>query len=237
MFVQGASVERLLDEIARREPGFDLDDEIVAELRTAGLPEQVIRAMAERARPASPPAPVEPPVDAAPALDLLLNPDRRPGTPEVLRVTGEIALPDGGAGVPIEDVALFVVCLSPTHVPDHWRAASPLGRDFERMPRHRVLLFLDGARHTPRRQGDDLLELDLPERIAVALEPGASHDLMLGVALGAGGRYFLLAGDRRDGFVPGPAAELRATIRSGRGTAPEPGAIEVRFAPASEPAR
>jgi hypothetical protein len=43
--------------------------------------------------------------------------------------------------VAVTSAAYFVACTTAEHVPDHWRNKSPIGRDFIRMPRHRMLSF------------------------------------------------------------------------------------------------
>ena len=45
-------------------------------------------------------------------------------------------------------LAVVLLCRTATHVPDHWRNQTPLGRDFSSVPRHRLLAFLAGARKT-----------------------------------------------------------------------------------------
>ena len=132
------------------------DEEMVVELGAAGVPQSVIDAMLERMAelaPAEEPVlAVEPlalPEEAPPSLRILLNPDRKPGKPSLLRISGEVDfqmrrnldLDRLAEGSEFSDIAIFLACRSPTHVPDHWRSQSALGRDFDRMPRHRLLLL------------------------------------------------------------------------------------------------
>ncbi len=223
MFAAGRGTAAILEEIARRPQRFVLDGEILEELRAAGLPPEILAAMrakkaeADRAeRPAPPPAIVE---ETRVPLTLLLNPGRRPGKPERLPLAPKVGSELGRSlelepalvGSDFEDVALVLACLSPTHVPDHWRSASPLGRDFARTPRHEVLSFLAGA---VRVEQD--LWLEIPPSLEALLDPGAAHDLLLGVAAQIGGRFYLLDYDVWEGVLPRPSPGLTATISKGR---------------------
>jgi hypothetical protein len=226
MSVRGASAEAIIAEVGSRPAQFALDEEMIAELVAAGVPQVVIDAMLERMaelEPVDEPVLAQEPAlsgEAPPLLRILLNPDRKPDKPELLRLSDERSEFSG--------IAIFLACRSPTHVPDHWRSRSPLGRDFERMPRHRLLSFVDGAEHKQRKNGPDLFELEIPPALEVALEADAPHHLMLGVAVEIEGRYYLGASIDWEGFVLDEARDLRATITSGKHTTTGE-RVQIRF--------
>lgn len=236
MYARGLPQETILGEISARQVDFDLDDEMLAELRAAGLPAVLIQAMLDRtARERVAAGPREAPAQAPgpPRLRVLFNPDRRDGKPELLRLTGEELdrFAEDGA---LEDVAIFLACLTPTHVPDHWRAQSALGRDFDGMPRHRLLAFVGGAAHRERSGEPDQLELAIPPELEVELQAGVEHDLMLGIAVEFAGRYRHMANDRWAGFVLEGPREIRAEISSWKRPA-NLGRLAVRFDKPTEP--
>jgi len=185
LLVAGTPEERILERIRSSPVDFDLSDEMLRELRAAGLSETVIEAMLERQReldapkaaPADETGEVEPvPV---PRLVLRLDPNWKPTEKRprpVLRVRDAIdpplreALRLRGDDSRFTDAAIFLACRTADHVPDQWRSKSPLGRDFINTPRHRLLAFLPGA---VRREGGRLREI--ASRMAVV--PGERESL------------------------------------------------------------
>jgi hypothetical protein len=169
MLVGGQSVRAIVDAIAAAEPEFDLSEEMLEELRRAGVPPPVLRAMRERQaaadrasareEAATEPAPAVP---AGPVLTLQI--ERAPGVPDgvpeallypvLLDDTTATALQVGDAPGEraVSDLAFFIACRTADHVPDQWRMRSPLGRDFVSMPRHGMLLFHAGATRFPARE-------------------------------------------------------------------------------------
>ncbi len=144
----------------------------------------------------------------------------------------------------ITDVAVYVACQSATHVPDHWRSQTPLGRDFITVTRHRMLRFLPGATEEPGRavlgpalpslfgggtavpQGAAVLRLEIPPELALELDPSVPHELSVGIAVQIGGRYYRVSGDTRREFVPDQSGRaLEAQIRTANNL--DPWAIEV----------
>jgi hypothetical protein len=225
LFVAGQPVDAIAHEIATRPGTYDLSPEMLAELRLAGLPETLIDAM-RRTQPAPAPAPTpapEPAPAAAPAparIRITLSGDLK------LELAAEIDAERARAWglTRIEDrqlsgAALYLACTSATHVPDYWRNASPLGGDLQSMPRHEMLSFIPLQLEA---QGKDRRRATLPASFEVVLSAGEPHDLTLGLALGAGGRYFRLADGSQAGFVAtAGAAELRARITRKAGRPPE----------------
>ena len=230
--LRGEDPKEIIALIERSEVEFDLSDEMVDELKLAGVNDSIIRAMRRRTeRAETPPAAVEPEIPAAPTptLTLRLNPNWEGKEPphiklinalderwaEMLRITENDPM--------IEDVALTLFCRTADHVPDQWRSKSPLGRDFITAPRHRMLVFHEGAviepvssfkqklaklgrapgawESTPKMA---TLTLPIPEQLTAMIDADVEHDLTLGVAVRIGTRYFLALQDSRDAVVLSP---------------------------------
>jgi hypothetical protein len=238
MYVSGQTVASIIDKINGSPTAFDLSDDMLGELRSAGLPDELLQAMVDRQREIDgEPAPSAEPGDEdaggnAPTLRLRLNPGQEtargearpairvtdavdPSTRELLRMRSEDPR--------FTDIAIALLCTTQDHVPDQWRSQTPLGRDFVNTPRHRLLAFVSGAKREEPGKLDKLatklaavtasgsaaapagvLALEIPEQIEVRIEPDVVHDLTLGVALQAEGRFYLVAAD-------GPA-EIIATL-------------------------
>jgi len=268
MFVAGRAAPEIIAEIESREVAFTLDPEMLGELAAAGLPAAVVDAMRRRQaeldalRAAPPVEPASQPSDGPaaetrPPLRVRLEP-REPGPgpagpeplvyPAVL-VDSEMAAAHGlgsdEASRKVTDLAVFLACTTPDHVPDQWRSKSELGRDFVLMPRHRLLALISDSVRIERKErlealrrllGADLerahtefRELELPERLSAEVDPGVAHDLAFGIAAKVGGRYLVLTLEERRGVVPGPdGAELSAAAWC----APRRGGVDlgVRFA-------
>lgn len=236
LMVAGTPVDRLIERVRTSEVDFDLSEEMLDELRRAGVPEELIEAMIERQRELHPPpeVPAPPAVEtpAGPVLRVRLNPGWKPKEDQprpLLRVLEQVP-PEAAEALRLRpheqlftDLAIVLLCRTATHVPDHWRNQTPLGRDFTAAPRHRLLAFLPGAQRTKagklrqslaklamlpgeRESLPELgvLELAVPERIEVEVATGEAHDLTLGIAVQVGAeRYLLLAQDARDGLIVG----------------------------------
>lgn len=224
--VAGEGVETILREIKRRDPQFDLSSDMLLELRHAGLPEALIEAMRQRQAEQEPEAAEPPEVQAAPAApQLTVTFSQKDGGSSKISIGRQVdprlaeqwKLGEAPEDREFADLALYLVCRTPDHVPDHWRTKSPLGRDFFSMPRHRMLVFVAGSSNTEERDGGSKLRLELPPAIEVELEPDIAHDLTLGLAVQVGGRYYTWKHDTRDSLVLGDEGlELVATVK-GRG--------------------
>jgi hypothetical protein len=230
LHVSGIPAASIVERIRASAVEFDLSEEMVVELRRAGLPEEVLAAMRERqaevdrarapAERAAPPGP-EPGAGLASLRIALEATGGAPGGDGPARLRLAAALPEPLAGdvlgsggtTTATGLAVFVACVSATHVPDHWRDRSPLGRDFLSMPRHRLLAFVATATVAP---AGPTLELELPPRLEAEVGVDEPHDLVLGIAVEAGGRWLRLTDDRRDGVsVPLEGLELRARVGGG----------------------
>jgi hypothetical protein len=215
------------------------------ELRLAGLPEKVIEAMQRRQLELHPPPPpadeaeTEPEPDGL-AIRLVLHGgtkirDDDDRTLRVFDVVPQDTLKLLGVkdqAARITDVAIYVACLSATHVPDHWRGQSPLGRDFNSVTRHRMLVFhggavaeasgaakqsllarIKGGAAVPDVEEWSVLSLAVPERLNAPVDAAEEHDLSVGVAIRLDGRYYRIVSDELEGFVPADSpAPLEVTV-------------------------
>jgi len=241
--VAGVPEADLVRRIESAAVDFELDDEMVTELRLAGVPEAVLRAMAARQADLHPPA--APPSDASAAtplpsaaLVIALRGQESDAAPRLRLPTrvppelaAQLALEDPEARV--TDLAIYVACVRAPHVPSHWRAASPLGRDFASMPRHEMLAFVplgpessaDGeapAEADPGRK----IDVEAPQRIEVTLDPEDEHDLSIGLAVRIGDRYYRITSDTWDGLVPRDQPDgLQVVVESGGSAA----GLRLRF--------
>ncbi|MDX1388807.1 MAG: hypothetical protein R3344_06430 [Acidobacteriota bacterium] len=235
MLLTGTPVADVVAEIRSRPAAFDLSDEMVAELRTAGIPDAVIAAMRERQREQDGPDEEETEAEVeATAANLVVA--FEPGVfvfpgflPEPVAQALEVRITDTLPEV--TDAALFLACRTAIHVPDQWRSKTPLGRDFVSMPRHELLAFVPGAREATEEEGGEeiprlwgavggdgdlpaTLAIDLPEQIEVFVAPGEEHVLVLGLAIQVGNRYLRI--DSAEAVVTVPFEETtRFTARIG----------------------
>jgi hypothetical protein len=166
---------------------FDLDPDVMIELRRAGVAEVVLAAM-RRAAAAQPPAAgtpgdaaAKPTFPAKVALTLrFAGIEDKPGA-EAERPSVQAPARDR-EGRPIT-IAFYLLCLDPTHVPDGWMA-SPLA---VLEPRHQLLYFTATAPEDPAAPSGAaaMLRLDLPASVPLEIEPG-THTLQLGLAVRRG---------------------------------------------------
>ncbi len=217
LFVSGSSIEEIIAVIEDSKVDFDLSDEMIDEMRAAGLPQELIAAMIDRQEemegdPEPPPVTNEP---QGTSLRIEIDPGNPLRILDVIDADAHELLRLRQPDSRFTDIAIFLACLTQDHVPDHWRGQSPLGRDFISMPRHRMLYFHSGAaavelgklrRSAVSASPEDgplqaMLVLELPSAIEVELTAGVAHDLMLGVALRAEEKYHLIAFESREGLV------------------------------------
>jgi hypothetical protein len=242
MLVSGATTEETVEAIRARDVDFDLSEEMLDELRAAGVPDAVIEAMRERQvelhpAPASETLEAEPESDRTelPAVVFELVPvgDGGDEDGETLHFPGSLPpaivaaleVGDGSEPAEVESVAVFVACRTAYHVPDYWRSKSPLGRDFLSMPRHRMLVFLRGSERVPRGEvtgriatvtdAAEFLRLELPSTVESPLALDEPHDLMVGLAVEVGGRFVRLLSDERDGLTVSPDTAIELVVGNG----------------------
>jgi hypothetical protein len=202
MVVQGRPETEILRIISASPADFDLDREMCEELRRAGITEKILAAMRERqaaagTRPsASPPAPA--PVAPRGTLRLsfaALEESGKPAAPsfEMVRKIPLWAIQNLGMEekAEVEDLALFVVCTTPDHVPDHWQDRTPV----KEFTRHEMLLFHSGS-HPDKSKKFEMLSLDLPASLDVEIPEGI-HRLAVGVAAKIGADWRAVTSDQR----------------------------------------
>ncbi|HKY33146.1 MAG TPA: hypothetical protein VJV23_11465 [Candidatus Polarisedimenticolia bacterium] len=188
---------------------FDLDPEIVVELRRAGVSDKVIEAM----RRASSRARAQPPSGPAPALEGALEVAFGPPAPGLpLRPPTIPAAGQDGAAVAF---AFYLACATPDHVPEGW-LSSPLAAE---LPRHHMIWFFDEAR--PVAGAERRLRLELPASRLLPL-PAGRHALLAGLASREGaGPWRLLAAAQADlETAAGSASRLTLSLRERRGGSP-----------------
>lgn len=241
MFVRGESTATILAEIERRPPAFDLDEEILTEMRYAGVPAELVEAMVARQREVAPPEPEPEPVveETSPTLTVSLRLDRGlkkqlfgKQAPALLfptvvpeQLAAQLRLRPGAENRTVTGLGVFVACRTAYHVPDQWRSKSPLGRDFVAMPRHRMLVYQAGGEIIDKKQVPASVELgaiasetwvrfELPESLSTELDPDEAHDLVFGVAIEIGSKaYGLTLTEQTDWTVPAEGASLVAEVR------------------------
>ena len=180
MTAAGMPAEAIVKAIREaRTTAFDLDPDVVEELRRARVADSVIEAMrrAQPARPAAPP----PPGPSEGKLVLVFEGDRSKPY-------------DWTAVAPLRDregdelsLAFFALCLDPTHVPDHWQTLTPLAGGF---PRHHLIWVQDAIVPFKETSRGGLVYLDLPQSHGLSIAAGR-HPLLLGVAGRAGSKAWV----------------------------------------------
>jgi hypothetical protein len=227
MVVQGRSEAEILRIIAASPADFELDHDMIEELRRAGVTERILSAMRERQAAAG----VTPPETAPPSAPVPKGRLRFSFAPldgdgkhpeasfEVVKKIPRWAMQRLGMEEKreVEDLALFVVCTTPDHVPDHWQDRTPL----KEFTRHEVLLFRPGSHPASDKRFEELA-LDIPASLEVEAAAG-SHRIAVGVAARFGGDWHPLASDNRPGVpvVAGKTTPIRMKIKghlSGSGT-------------------
>ncbi len=198
MVAAGTGERDILLTIASRPEAFDLSDDMIDELKTAGVSSAIVTAMKRRHAELSPSPPPAPPDDTrkAPVVVTLNAGTSGSRTLKLPKwadedVMARFSLPKENDQRAVGDIAVFVACVTAEHVPDLWRSKSPLGRDMTGLMRHEMLAFVPGE--TP--SGTDP-RLVLPEKLEARVEAGDSHDLVLGVAARIGDHWIQIAASK-----------------------------------------
>src|SRR5262245_21556338 len=148
---------------------FDLEGDVVTEMRLVGVSDAVIKAMEDRVRKTSPPPQTAEPDEVEGAIEIEF---RQEETPETKKKPG----------LPLERGSFFVICLDPTHVPDHWTTKTPLAQKF---PRHHLVWFNEPpllAADTDKGKRDKLVPLPASARVMLPVE---AHPIQAGIAVWA----------------------------------------------------
>jgi hypothetical protein len=195
LVASGAAEGEIEDAIRARPEAFDLADDMVDELKLAGVSASIVDAMRRRRAESKPPAPL-PERPRAGRVHLVVTLNAGAGGPRTLRVPAwadedvkaRLQLPKESEQRRVKDLAVFLACGAPEHVPDLWRSKSPLGRDMVGVPRHEMLAFVAGD--TPEGKTPRLV---VPARIEAEVDDTEPHDLMLGIAARIGDHWMQLA--------------------------------------------
>jgi hypothetical protein len=189
MVASGMTAEKILKSIAASPARFDVEPDIVEELRVAGVPEEIIRAMIAKARaeearaPKAAPAPSNTAAEKSGWIEVVFDDDPN-GTPASNSVMLPSMLPDPNNPSDRRKVefAFFFICTQPLHVPDMWMTASPMDQG---TGRHQVLFFQQGTLPATGKKEKDYVYLAHPDRWRFAAEAG-EHEGLAGAALRTG---------------------------------------------------
>ena len=140
LHVAGTSTEALIRMIRSQPEGFeDLPEELLTELRRAGLPEELIAAMQEPqdSRTRERADALDRRWSSGPALRVPLNPGQNKPKRRRIRISDRVdpfvamewRLGNAPEDRRFVDVAIFLACRSAKHVPDRWRGQSALRWD------------------------------------------------------------------------------------------------------------
>ena len=194
MVASGAAESATLATIRSRREAFDLSDEMVDELKLAGVSAAIVTAMKQRHAELVPPVvPVpRPSRGRAPVVVSLTAGGAGSRTLHVPEWADEDAkallrLPKENDQREVKDLAVFLACAASEHVPDLWRSKSPLGRDMNFVARHEMLAFVAGD--TPAGKSPRLV---LPALLEAEIDDTEPHDLVLGIAARIGDRWIQL---------------------------------------------
>ncbi|HEX4825713.1 MAG TPA: hypothetical protein VFV19_15530 [Candidatus Polarisedimenticolaceae bacterium] len=214
MVAAGAAEAAILDEVRSRPAAFDVSDDMVDELKVAGVPPAVITAMKARAREAAPPPPPPPVRPPRGTVHLVVAVNGR--SPKTLKAPAfadeelkhRLQLAKENEEREVKDLAVFLACTTAEHVPDQWRQKSPLGRDMTNAFRHEMLAFVPGDTPAGKKP-----KLTLPETLEADVDDVEPHALVVGVAARIGDRWMVLALSTPVKVTPEKdAAPLDATI-------------------------
>jgi hypothetical protein len=215
MVNESASTEAILQAIRTRPPGFDLSEDMTAEMRQAGVGDELLAAMHARAAEAAPPPKKE---EARLPRGTVAITVRFAGTRTVKTpswadedVKGRLGLSKELDARTVKDLAIYLACTTPEHVPDVWRGKTPLGRDLRATPRHEMLAFVAGdtAVGQPPR-------LTLPQTIEATVDDVEPHKLVIGIAARIGDRWYTLSMSKPLTVKPkAPIPRLIGRIRKG----------------------
>jgi hypothetical protein len=202
MVASGAAERDVLDAIASRPEAFDVSDEMMDELALAGV-SATVRAAMQRRHAASQPPPAPAPARAARGmakLVVILNGSRSLKAPAWANedVKDRLKLPKETEQREIKDLAVFLACARPEHVPDLWRTKSPLGRDMVSVGRHEILAFVAGDTPPGKKP-----QITLPQQLDADVDVIETHDIVLGVAALIGDRWLQLGSTKLSGVSVG----------------------------------
>jgi hypothetical protein len=159
--MDGVDTETILERLSTVETtGFQLDREMLTELKAAGLSDRILEAMQaaqQRSRSATG-EPAENRIEWETSITgMVLGSRGDSEAPPTLYHSAVFTREDLVLAVDpkatlrpaIEDLIFFVGCRRDTHVPDQWRTRTILGDDYHFVPRHRLLWAQSSAEILP----------------------------------------------------------------------------------------
>ncbi len=194
MVAAGKSEHDIVAAIGAGPESFDLEDDMVVELKRAGVSDAILAAMRRRHAGNTAMAPAEDqPARGHARLIVTLNAGLASPTLKLPAFADEdlkarLTLPKDNEQRVVKDVAIFLACISPEHVPDLWRSKTPLGRDMVSVARHQMLAFVPGD--TPPGQKP---HMTVPKQLEADVVDVETHDIVLGVAALIGDHWMQLS--------------------------------------------
>ena len=194
MVAAGKSEHEIVVAIGAGLESFDLEDDMVEELKRAGVSDAILAAMRRRHAGNTAVAPVDDqPARGHARLVVTLNAGSGLRTLKLPAFADEdlkarLTLPKDNDQRVVKDVAIFLACISPEHVPDLWRSKTPLGRDMVSVARHQMLAFVPGD--TP---SGEKPHIAIPKSLEADVVDVETHDIVLGVAALIGDHWIQLS--------------------------------------------
>ena len=197
MIVEGRSEREIIRIIEASRVQFDLEADVMQELRKVGVSTRLLDVMRRRqieAGVSSPPLSPVPSEEMGNFEIRFASMEPEDGNRPSFFVVRKIpkALTDRmtlEAPTEFDELALFVVCTDPLHVPDHWMDRT----NIKKFRRHAVLGFRPGSQQK-KKKGFQVLQLDLSDPLD-GQAPVGTHRLSVGVAVRAGSEWLVVQSD------------------------------------------
>jgi len=152
---------------------FDLESDMVVELRRAGVSQAIIDVMLE-VQPQI--RPEQPDPESTDVVNLEVRfPDRDPENP----ASNTASLPGVADETNQNSILFYVACLAPTHVPDLWQTKTPMTTRFQR---HKLIgVIEENITESDKKKKNVKVHLVLPETTLMEI-PAGPHQLEVGLA-------------------------------------------------------
>jgi len=215
MMAAGVPAERILARIQEAPAAFDVAEDMIEELRIAGVPREIIAAMVEKSRqrargPSTIPA--SPARQGRGLIEIVFGADPE-GSPasNSFAVPARITDPNSPLNEKDTFLAFFVVCTHTLHVPDGWAGTTSFDPSMER---HQVLFFQEATKAASGRKEKGFVYLPHPDQWRFEADAG-EHRGYLGVALRLGpeGKYLPVGIARYDSIVVAEGSVTRVEVK------------------------
>jgi hypothetical protein len=220
MHVAGTPTDELIALIRGQPEQFkDISDEMLDELRRAGLPEAVIVAMGQadltlaRERADE----LDRRFESGSPLRVLLNAGQTKPKRRRIRIRDDVdarlaqewRLGNAPEDRRFADVAIFLVCRTANHVPDGWRGKTSVRWDSPILQRHRLLAFVSDARWS---KGSFLSRIGVEPATGNATNGGGSASSEVGIKETRGTLELAIPLELNTPLLPGLAHDLTVGI-------------------------